>query len=273
MPGDGLHPAALAFDAVAGIFDSRFGYWLSVAAQRRAVRRILQETLPAGCRILELGSGTGEDALWLASNGHSGTLTDPAPAMLSLARAKLTSFGWQGELLSAEDLDDFATRYLQNGPSFDAAFSNFAPLNCVTDLTPVARGLARLIKPGGCAMLVLFGPHCPGEMITELLRGRPRQALRRLKRQPAAARIGGHDFTVTYHRRGPLRRVMQPWFRQVRRTGIGIFVPPSAAEPWISQHPRLLNMLEALDGLAARPFAMLGDHILYHFERTQAPAP
>jgi SAM-dependent methyltransferase len=273
MPGDVLNPAVLAFDAVAGTFDSRFGCWLSVAAQRRAVRRVLQETLFAGCRILEVGGGTGEDAVWLAGKGYKVTLTDPSPAMLSIARAKLAPSGSDAELVSAEDLESFAARYLQDSTPFDAAFSNFAPLNCVTDLGPVARGLARLIRPGGCAMLVLFGLYSPGDAIIELLRGRPRQALRRLKRQPAAAHIGKHHFTVTYHRGASLRHAMQPWFRVVRRTGIGIFVPPSAAEPWISQHPRLLSILEALDDFAARPFAICGDHILYHFERTRAPAP
>ena len=33
-----LSPAAEAFDAIAEAFDDRFGSWLSVAAQRRAVR-------------------------------------------------------------------------------------------------------------------------------------------------------------------------------------------------------------------------------------------
>jgi len=45
-------------------------------------------------------------------------------------------------------------------------------------------------------------------------------------------------------------------------------VPPSAAEPWISQQPRLLAAMEAVDRKLARPLAMLGDHVLYQFRRT-----
>jgi hypothetical protein len=66
---------------------------------------------------------------------------------------------------------------------------------------------------------------------------------------------------------------MHPWFRYVRRRGVGILVPPSAAEPWISRHPRLLHGLETLDRVANRPLAALGDHILYVFERTGVPSP
>jgi hypothetical protein len=60
---------------------------------------------------------------------------------------------------------------------------------------------------------------------------------------------------------------MRPWFRLVRRIGIGVAVPPSAAEPWISGHPHLLGAMEAIDRVVSRPLAPLGDHVLYHFER------
>ena len=65
---------------------------------------------------------------------------------------------------------------------------------------------------------------------------------------------------------------MRPWFRLVGRRGIGVFVPPSAAEPWISQHPRLMHLMERADQWASRPLALLGDHVLFDFERTLAPA-
>jgi len=53
--------------------------------------------------------------------------------------------------------------------------------------------------------------------------------------------------------------------------GIGVTVPPSAAEPWISQQPRLLAVMETIDRALARPLAMLGDHLLYQFRRTATP--
>jgi hypothetical protein len=62
--------------------------------------------------------------------------------------------------------------------------------------------------------------------------------------------------------------MLSPWFRLESRRGVGLFVPPSAAEPWISSHPLLLKSLELLDRAASVPFAPLGDHILYRFVRT-----
>ncbi len=265
-------PAALAFDAIAPVFDSRFGDWRSVAAQRRAVRTALLRAFPPSGHILELGGGTGEDAAFLAELGFDMLLTDPSPAMVAQAKAKLAPLGARAEIAAGEEMEDFAASYLSTGGAmFDGAFSNFAPLNCVADLGPVARGLARLLKPGAPAMLVLFGTFCPGEMVTEVLRGRPQQALRRSKRGEAPARLAKHEFNIIYHRWVAMRRAFAPWFVLEKRLGIGVTVPPSAAEPWISRQPRLLAAMETLDRVLARPLASLGDHLLYQFRRTTAP--
>lgn len=266
-----LRPAALAFDAIAPAFDSRFGAWLSVAAQRRAVRSALLQAFPADAHILELGGGTGEDAAFLAERGFDILMTDPSSGMVEQAKAKLASLGSRAEVVAGEEMGDFAANYLSaGGELFDGAFSNFAPLNCVVDLGLVADGLARLLKPDATAMLVLFGTFCPGEMVTEVLRGRPHLALRRCKRGEVPARLAKREFKIVYHRRAAIVRAFAPWFVLEKRLGIGVTVPPSAAEPWISQQPRLLAAMERLDHSLAGPLAMLGDHVLYQFRRTTA---
>ena len=85
---DVLPPPVRAFDAVAGGFDERFGPWLSVRAQRDAVRRILLAAFPAGTRLLELGGGTGEDAAWLARQGRS---VPPHRRRARMSRSRRTS--------------------------------------------------------------------------------------------------------------------------------------------------------------------------------------
>lgn len=257
-----LPPAAAAFDAVAPTFDARFGEWQSVAAQRRVVRAALVRAFRPGARVLEIGGGTGVDAEWLIAQGRSVLMTDVSPAMVEVARARLGQDAV--EQAAAEHLDPLVDR----GETFDGAYSNFAALNCVTDLAPFAQGLARLVRPGGEALLVVFGRLCVGEVVTEGARGRFANMFRRLSRGNVPARVGGHDFTVRYHGRAALAGAMQPWFDLADSQAVGLFVPPSAAEPWISRHPRLLGAFEAIDRVASRPLAMFGDHILYRFVRT-----
>lgn len=273
----GLPPAVLAFDAMAARFDERFGPWKSVAVQRAAVRRELLASFPRGSSLLELGGGTGEDALFLAERGYRVHLTDGSPAMVAQASEKVAR-GRAGdrvtvERVAIEELDSFAGAREEAGASpFAGAYSNFAAFNCVEDHRGAAQALARLLEPGAPLLLVVFGPFSPGEVVTLVARGTFRSAFRRLSRRDVPAKVGGQAFTVTYPSPGALARAFAPWFALRRTVGIGVFVPPSSAEPWISGHPRLLALLERLDHLAARPLAIFGDHVLVALERTGAPA-
>jgi hypothetical protein len=58
-----------------------------------------------------------------------------------------------------------------------------------------------------------------------------------------------------------------PWFVLEKRIGIGVAVPPSAAEPWISRHPNMLCAMERFDRVLGGRLAVWGDHVLYQFRR------
>ena len=190
--------------------------------------------------------------------------------MVRIAERKLLPLGISTPIVvSAEHLASI--RDSVEAP-LDGAFSNFAALNCVVDLGAVSRGLAQLIRPGGRVLVVLFGVCAPGEWVTQLVRRDLRAAFRRGARRDVQARLGGHAFVVRYHRARQLAAAFAPEFRFVGSRGIGVFVPPSAAEPWISAHPTLLGALERLDRATSRPLAMFGDHVLYEFERMVPPA-
>jgi SAM-dependent methyltransferase len=241
-PSDPVPPAVRAFDETAPRFDERFGEWRSVAAQRDAVRRYLLGAFPPGARLLELGGGTGEDALFMLERGFRVALTDGSPRMVAGARAKLAQAGYPEasvEQVVLERLDGFVARARSLGlVPFDGVYSNFAALNCVADLGALARPLARLLRPGGRCALVIFGRASPGEVLVELLRGRPRAALRRFRRGSSRARIGRERFEVWYPSARDVERALGPWFTPRARRGIGILVPPSAAEPFVSRGGR-----------------------------------
>ncbi|HJP68755.1 MAG TPA: class I SAM-dependent methyltransferase [Sphingomicrobium sp.] len=267
MPRPQLGAAAAAFDAIAAEFDSRFGPWRSVEMQRRAVRQSLLSAFPTGARLIEIAGGTGEDALWLTRQGREVMMTDASPSMIEAAVMKGGS-SFRAAAFAAEDFRELVDQ-LGGEPRFDGAYSVFAGLNCVSDLADFASYLARVLKPGAPLLLVLFGTCCPLEMVAETLRGRPRNALRRFRRGDVPARLSGREFKVRYHRRRDVERMFAPWFALESLKGIGVFVPPSSAEPWISKHQKLLNALGALDRLFCRVFAPLGDHVLYRLVRTE----
>lgn len=274
QPSD-LPAAVRAFDKAAPRFDERFGAWASVAAQRDAVRRYLTRVFAPGDRLLELGAGTGEDAVYLLERGYRVTLTDGSPTMLDLARAKVRAAGFADvvvEHLVLEDLPAFERRRAGRA-AFDGVYSNFAALNCVRDLSVLGAPLARLVRPGGTCVLVVFGSCSVGEVVIETLRGRPRAAFRRFHRGGSRATLGGERFEVWYPSPRKVARALAPFFRMRAVRGIGILVPPSAAEPWISKFPRVVSAMAVVDRAVSAPLALLGDHVLIHVERTTHTAP
>jgi SAM-dependent methyltransferase len=270
-----LPSAVRAFDRTAVEFDHRFGGWRSVAAQRAAVRRYLLKLFPSGSRLLELGAGTGEDALFLLERGYQVTVTDGSPRMVEIATRKVRAAGFAPTAAPVEQLVlEQIGNYADSGAgAYDGVYSNFAALNCLPDLGILAEPLARLVRPGGRLALVVFGPWSVGEVVVELLRGRPSAAFRRFRRGAAGARLGGESFDVWYPTPRAVARALSPHFQWRGVRGIGILVPPSAAEPWISGFPWIVSSLEAADRLLSAPLALLADHVLIRLDRTAHTAP
>lgn len=79
-----------AFDVLAAGYDVSFSQSLTGSAQRKASRHWLQAFLKGKgyLRILEINCGTGDDAWWLASLGHTVTATDQSAAMIHEAMRK-----------------------------------------------------------------------------------------------------------------------------------------------------------------------------------------
>ncbi len=87
------HLAARAFDAVAPVYDSEFGRNPIGLYFRHVVQERLRLLFPRGARVLDLGCGTGEDALFLASLGVEVHGIDVSPAMIEQARQKAARRG------------------------------------------------------------------------------------------------------------------------------------------------------------------------------------
>ena len=257
---------ATAFDSLAADYDRSFTTSSIGSKMRSAVWRRMDKAFHAGDRVLELNCGTGEDAVHLGGRGVRVLATDSSPEMLALTRAKVERAGLAGIVdiahLAIEDL-------AAHGPphSFDGVLSNFGGLNCVEDLSAVARGLAALIRPGGRALLCVMGPAVPWEWAWFLFHGQPRKAVRRLRRQGAPWR--GH--TIRYPSIGRVRRAFAPHFVQHHVSAVGALLPPTFAESWAALHPRMLAGLDRVERRveAVWPLPRLADHFLIELERVR----
>jgi SAM-dependent methyltransferase len=262
-------PTTAPFDGIAAGYDASFtdrlpGRWL-----RQTVWERLERLFAPGDHVLDLGGGTGEDALRLAEHGVRVTLVDHSPAMLAVARGKAAAAG-VAERIDARLLDlALPAEAPWPSGSFSGAFSNFGALNCLPDRSPLARALGGWLRPGGHLVIVAMGPWCAWEVGWHLLRGDPRTAVRRFRPGREAHVGGGGAVRVWYPSPRALARELRPWFTHLETRGLGVFLPPTHLGHLVERRPRAFAPLRGLErGLASRfPFTWLGDHYLALFRR------
>jgi len=254
---------ASPFDALAGSYDEEFSRTDLGLRLRHAVRRRLDAAFPPGARVLELGCGTGEDALHLAARGARVVATDASEAMVGETRRKARAAGLEGRVtarsLRFEELSG-ADPALGR---FDGAFSNFGAINCAAELGPVAEALGRLLPPGAPLVLVALGRWVPWEWAWFLRRGEPAKCFRRLARNGASWR----GLVVRYPSPGRLRLAFAPWFRQRELAPLGVLLPPSYAAPSVG--PGTMASLDRWERRLERipSLAWLSDHYVLALER------
>ncbi len=266
-----------AFDGAAASYDDEFTRSAVGRLQREAVHRhLLRRVLAGGESVLELGCGTGEDALFLARRGCRVRATDASPVMLGHAAEKARAAGLVGPVrLERLDLAAPATE-LAGGP-VDLLFSNFGALNCLSreQLARLGRAAASWVRPGGRAVLVVMPRACLVESAYFIARGRWREARRRWDGGPVEARVAGGTVATWYHAPEEVEAAFAPAFRLRDLRPVGLLVPPSYLDPRAAAWPHTLRTLAWLDErlAALRPLAGLADHALVDLERRSGAPP
>jgi len=219
--------------------------------QRNAVWRFVQPLLRVGDRILDLGCGTGEDAVRFARHGVRVTGIDASAEMVRIARSR----GVDARVHRIEESGDLQL-------SLDGAISIFGALNCVPDLSALREPLAEMIAPGGYLAICVMGRFCLWETIWYLLHGDPRKAARRWKGR-ASSSLG---LKIYYPSMKEITNSFAPAFRLVSSAGIGILVPPSfvrgLSNTWLRRFDTIDRRIAACPAVAG-----LGDHRILVFRR------
>ena len=185
--------AAAAFTQQANKFDELYSGNTIIKYKRKRVREHLSKIIAPGQHILELNSGTGEDAIWLGQHSCKVHATDISIGMQKVLKQKVRDADLQklitSEICSFTDLENLRER----GP-YDVIFSNFAGLNCTGDLDKVLASFANLLKPKGAVTLVLLPKFCLWEFLL-IFKGKLKTATRRL-----FSRNGGLVFELRRNR-------------------------------------------------------------------------
>jgi SAM-dependent methyltransferase len=243
--------SATAFDNLASQYDRLWTRTTIGHLQREAVWRGIACLFKPGQTALDLGCGTGEDAVRLIDAGLRVHAIDASPEMVRIARDR----GVDAEVLPIESCGQLEGR-------FDVVLSNFGALNCIADLESLREPLGRLVRPGGYLAICLIGRFCLWEAAWSLLRVRPVRAFRRW-RGSAMSSLG---FRVFYPSKENLEASLGPHFALLNWRGVGLSVPPSYVT---GLSDGVLQKLDAFDRRVAHWPLLRGfaDHRLFVFVR------
>lgn len=263
------------YDRIAATYD---GVEASNAVGRR-LRRKMQEalfrTFRPGQRVLEIGCGTGIEALALAERGVDVLATDISPDMISHVARKAMERGLtnvETRRLAAHEVNALLREF---GPeSFDGAYSHGGVLNMDPRIGAFAEAIPKLLRPSARFLCTVVNQASLFETVFYPIVLRPRKAFRRL----------GNDIPIPITRHEAHRTYVVPTrfysprsflakfdgaFALRRLEGLQIFLPPWNLSDYLDRLAPLARAAEAIEERLAdrRPFNSWGSLFLAELER------
>jgi SAM-dependent methyltransferase len=220
-PQDARLNVTIAYDAIAADYDAqvRGDDWM-----RHKLHGHYARVFRAGDRVLDVGCGTGIDAIALARRGVYVVGVDGSAAMIARLQAKVASEHLESRVQAhVLRIQDLAT--LDERP-FDGLISAFASLNSLHDLAGFANDAARLVRPGGRVVLHMLNRFSLWEWLGYLTR-RDWAAARGVGRQQSRSFvIGGETVPHTVYFGDEAYRCFLKEFVRRGMYGLGSLRPP-----------------------------------------------
>jgi len=141
------------FDSIAGKFQQNIYNTTKGRLRQLVLQRDLLELAllsQPGCRVLDVGGGQGQLALWLAGLGHQVTLTDLSGEMLALAQQAATA-----QQLKVQ-IQQWSLQQLAEQQQSAPLVLCHAVLEWLAEPAEAIRQLYQLVEPGGVLSLMFY---------------------------------------------------------------------------------------------------------------------
>jgi ubiquinone/menaquinone biosynthesis C-methylase UbiE len=268
---DNEYQSAKAFSRQSKIFDELYKKNSIIQYKRERVRAVVEEFAKKNSCILELNSGTGEDAIWFAQHGHCVHATDISAGMQDILQSKVNALNLLDKI-STEIISFTKLEKLKERKAYDLIFSNFAGLNCTGELAKVLRSFSSLLKPKGIAVLVILPKFCLWEFLL-LFKGKFKTAFRRFfSSKGVPANIEETYFRCWYYNPSYVIKHLQDEFKVLKVEGLCTVVPPSYIAGFAEKHPKLFSFLKEKENKwkTRWPWKSIGDYYIIVLKKNEA---
>lgn len=219
---------AAAYDAIAPEYDRQLGddVWM-----RQLLWKRYERAFCPGHHVLDVGCGTGTDAVFLAQRGVRVTGIDISPGMIAQAERKVAHYGLSQEVrfavLDVADLAALIETQRGGAAGFDGIISSFAALNVLPSLDRFAADAASLLRPLGRMILHLLGGSSLWERAGLVAHGQWAEARQLGRGRERTLRVGGQPLQHYLPRTHELyAHSFAPYFRLCSACSLGITQPP-----------------------------------------------
>lgn len=249
------------YDAAAKVYDAKLDSGFISARIRKYLRAKVISENPEGSNLLDIGCGTGAEAIYFAERGFNISGIDISQGMLNEAELKVNTKNLRDKVklqkLNAEDLSVFGDN------SFDGAYSNFNVVNHMENPVMFINELYRVLKPGGKFFTVMLGKRCPSEAGAYVLRLNFSKAFKKLVNRT-------YDFPAHIKLYTPveIKKMFEDKFKASGIKGFGLLLPPDQfyKKGKLSGIFSLFGALEKSFN-AIYPFYNFCDHIIIEFRK------
>jgi len=262
---------AEAFDSASDEYDYTIKRNFINTWIRRRSLQVLRRIVRPDDFLLEIGCGTGAEAMEVCDWVSGIVATDVSARMVGLASAKAKARGLQGKVLPirlrASEISDVRTKI--DGRAIRVGYSFNGALNCEPNLDSFVSQLHAVLEPKGYFVCSIRNTTCASEMVSHGLvfqfdRATPR------REQPTMVSVGGRDIPSTYYSPSDFARHFSSRFTTEEVIGLPALLPPAYLSNYYLKFRSVSSVLERLEPLVSgiAPFNRLGDQTLFIFRNS-----
>ena len=263
---------AEAFDSASEEYDFTISAnFINVWTRERSIKEVVEHSGRDDV-LLEIGCGTGTEAIRISKHVQGVVATDLSAKMVALLRRKIDArkLGKKIKVLQVRAIDVGQARGLLPDGRTGLAYSLNGVLNCEPNIRRFPREVWNLLRPGGLFICSVRNRLCLEESLVQgaLLRF---HSLTPRKKQPKMVSVGGMDIPAYYYYPWEFARFFEPYFAVKKTVALPAIVPPPYLNDLYVKLRSRLMFLENADAALASvfPFNRFGDQTLFVFQRKE----